>query len=109
MVRAAAVDSRPVVLAWDQTITVPRRSEASVNERFFDHLDAYVRAQGGPATNRLDWLYKNDSMALVRAWGHATMNRFQRQARARDKDGKFYKFRIKKERGGATEALPVKA
>jgi hypothetical protein len=99
-------DSRPVVLAWDATITVPRRHQASVNERFFDHLDTYVQAQGGPATNRLDWVYKTDPMALVRAWGHATANWFAGQARARGTDGNYYRFKRDARSG---ERLPVKA
>lgn len=99
-------DSRPVILAWDATIRVPKRHEASVNEAFFDHLDAYATANGGPAADRLDWFYKNNSMELVRAWGQATRTWFSSQARARDKDGKFYKF-VRNKKTGTMD--PVKA
>ncbi|MGH6894584.1 MAG: hypothetical protein ACREEP_20245 [Dongiaceae bacterium] len=100
-------DSRPVVLAWDQSIRIPKRSEPSVNERFFDFLETRATTDTRvPKTDRLVWFYDNDSMQLVRAWGRATKNWFSGQARARDKDGNFYKFKKDKKTG---EMEPVKA
>jgi hypothetical protein len=92
----------PVLLGWNTTIAIPRAGDPSINTGFFDHLAGYWKASSSvPATgHRLSWLYKNDPMELIRAWGTgcaayraSTSNkRLWTNARARDPDGKYYKF-----------------
>lgn len=93
-------DSRPVILAWDRSIAIPKRSQPSVNARFFQYLDGQAASNAKvPKTERINWFYDHDSMQLVRAWGFATANWFADQARARDKDGAYYRFRLDKKTG----------
>lgn len=103
----AFFDARPVVLAWDRTIGIPKRSQPSVNARFFEYLDGQAAANSKvPKAERINWFYDNDSMQLIHAWGFATANWFAAQARARDKDGTFYKYKRDAKTG---DSEPVKA
>jgi hypothetical protein len=87
--------SKPVTCGWTESIGVPKTEAKSVNKRFFEYLDKYIAKEAKVGkTDRVVWIYDNDSMQLVKAWGWATKYWFQEQARARDKDGKFYKFKV---------------
>lgn len=87
--------SKPVICGWTENFAAPRSESKSVNKRFFEYLDIYIAgASSVPKTDRVTWLYDNDSMQLVKAWGWATKFVRQSQARARDKDGKHYKFKV---------------
>ena len=93
---------RPVLLGWNTTISIPRVGAPSINSGFFDHLAAYWKASSSvPATGqRLSWLYQNDPMELIRAWGagcaayrqSSSNKRLWTNARARDPDGAYWKF-----------------
>lgn len=101
---------KPLVLGWDTTIAIPKQSAPSINKGFFDHLAAYWKASSSvPATgHRLQWLYDNDPMELIRAWGagcaayrkSSSAKRMWSNAHARHPDGTFYKFEWK---GGKAE------
>jgi hypothetical protein len=86
----------PVICGWDATISVPSRAQPdrSPNARYFEVLEDFADANSGPADDRLQWFYDNHPMELVRAWGHATQLWNKSHARARGKDGKFYKFKL---------------
>lgn len=86
----------PVVCGWDATISVPSRSQPdrSPNARYFEYLEDFAEANSGPVDDRLQWFYDNHAIELVRAWGHATQLWNKGNARARGKDGKFYKFKL---------------
>jgi hypothetical protein len=87
--------SKPVTCGWTESVTVPREESKSVNKRFFAYLDTYYAgATNVPNADRVIWLYDNDPMQLVKAWGWATKNFYQSQARARDKGGTLYKFKV---------------
>lgn len=105
--RAWSSPSNPVILAWERSIAVPSwRSGITVNGRFFDYIDNFEKTNGKlPATERLAWLYEHEPMELVKAWGYATIPWLSRQARARSKDGTFYRFDVDKSKETAT---PVK-
>lgn len=96
-----------IVLGWERSVAIPRAGQESVNGRFFEYLDGFVQKQANvPDEDRLEWFYQNHPMELVRAWGEATRNWLQQRARARDRLGDFYKFKLDK-RSGNIE--PVKA
>jgi len=104
---------KPIVLGWDTTIAVPRSNWPSINDRFFEYLNQYVKSNSSVAAkDRLDWFYGNQPMELVRAWGHAargyeghkSQSRLWEHARARHKDGTLYRFEVQK---GVVQ--PVKA
>lgn len=88
--------SKPVTCGWTESVSVPRSEKKSVNKRFFEYLNTYIATSKKkvPATDRVVWLYDNDPMELVKAWGWATKYFYQSQARSRDKDGKFFKFKV---------------
>jgi hypothetical protein len=99
--------SKPVICGWTTSISLPKSEKSSVNKRFFEYIDKYIALDPKkvPQTDRLIWLYDNDPMQLVKAWGWATKYWKQSRARARDRDGNFWKFKIKQ--NGWPE--PVKA
>jgi hypothetical protein len=87
--------SKPVICGWTENFAAPRSESKSVNKRFFEYLDIYIAgASSVPKTDRVVWLYDNDPMQLVKAWGWATKSVRQSQARARGQDGKHYKFKV---------------
>jgi hypothetical protein len=96
-----------VVLGWTESINVPPLKGPSVSEHFFEYLENVAATNGKvPKDDRLEWFHGNEPMELVRAWGHATTTAkwYTSQARARDKDGNFWRFKVSK---GVAE--PVKA
>ena len=103
----------PIILSWDRDVPVPRHKDISVNERFFEYVHNYVQTHSEVAANdRLKWFHSNRPMELVRAWGyaalgyrgHKSLSLLWNHARARNKDGTYYKFEYK---DGMAE--PVKA
>jgi hypothetical protein len=88
--------SAPVICGWTESIALPKTEAKSVNKRFFEYLDIYAKepARNVSSSDRVTWFHNNDSMQLVKAWGWATKGWKQAQARARDKDGSFYKFKV---------------
>jgi hypothetical protein len=90
--------SKPVLCGWDHSITLPKSEAKSVNKRFFEYLDIYIDKDPKkvPGKDRLIWFYDNDPFELVKAWGWATKHWKQSNARARDKDGTYYKFKVNK-------------
>jgi hypothetical protein len=87
--------SKPVICGWTESFAAPRSESKSVNKRFFEYLDIYIAgASSVPKKDRVVWLYDNDPMQLVKAWGWATKYIRQSQARARGQDGKHYKFKV---------------
>jgi hypothetical protein len=101
---------KPVVLGWDTTISIPRAGK-SVNATFFDALNAYAASNSKvPARERLQWLFEYEPMEIVRAWGQGAYeqrkqsNRLWTHARARGKDGNFYRY---EEKGGRAEPVKV--
>lgn len=90
--------STPVICGWTESIALPKSEAQSVNKRFFGYLDIYAKepARKVSPRDRVTWFHDNDSIELVKAWGWATKRWKQAQARARDKDGSFYKFKVNK-------------
>lgn len=97
-----------IVLGWTQSVSVPTSKQSdSVNARFFGYLENYAKQNTGvPAQDRLNWFYQKQPMELVRAWGYATIFWYSKQARARDQQGKFYRFNVDKKK---QTAVPVSA
>jgi hypothetical protein len=93
--------TRPIILGWDGSISVPpRNAEAKkkVSDRFFYYLNKYYAPTNAavPGSDRLKWFYQNQPMDIINAWGYATRYWFSDKARVRGKDGKLYRFRIKR-------------
>jgi hypothetical protein len=105
----SAKGTRPVILGWNASIGLPKRSAAEkklVNKRFFKYLTDFATAHGKvPAAERLAWFYDHEPMQLVNAWGYATTFWIRSRARARGADGIFYRFKMDKKKG---YAVPVK-
>jgi hypothetical protein len=87
--------SKPVVCGWTQSISLPKTEATSVNKRFFEYLDTFASdaTRSVPASDRVTWFHANESMQLVKAWGWATKRWKPSLARARDKDGNYYKYK----------------
>jgi hypothetical protein len=93
------VGRKPVVCGWNTSIGLPKSEKKSISKRFFEYIDIYAKGEKGkklPATERLQWLYDNDSIRLVEAWGWATKFVHSSGARVRDKDGTYYSYKINK-------------
>jgi len=88
--------SQPVICGWTESISLPKSEAKSVNKRFFEYLDIYAKDPDKkvPGTDRVIWYHDNESMQLVKAWGWATKLWKPDRARARDKDGKYYKYKV---------------
>ncbi|MFD7457818.1 MULTISPECIES: hypothetical protein [unclassified Streptomyces] len=93
--------SKPVFLGWNGKILIPRSGWPSINNAFFDALDAHASAagSGAPATDRIDWFYGSKQTDLISAWGVAVaayrghaQKRLWDNARAVASDGQVFKF-----------------
>ncbi|MGY1582043.1 hypothetical protein [Streptomyces sp. MN13] len=93
--------NKPVFLGWNGKILIPRNDWPSINNAFFDALDAHASAagSGAPATDRIDWFYASQQSHLISAWGTAVaayrghaQKRLWQSARAVASDGKVFKF-----------------
>ena len=94
---------KPIILGYNNSIGVPKTEAKSVVIPFFYYIDNFIKKlpeqnSGSPApTNKiLEYLYEKNSKEILKAWGYA--NRKSRRyyfnvARARDKNGAFYRFR----------------
>jgi hypothetical protein len=99
-------DPPPILLGWDQSVSVPPAHGPSVNDRFFKYLKDFAEASGKvPTTDRLQWFYDHEPMEIVRAWGHATIPWLSSQSRARDQTGTLCCFDVDKK---ADTARPKK-
>jgi hypothetical protein len=101
---------KPIIVGWAQSISVPPYNASDkrmVSKRFFDYLNSYAKQNSNVASkHRLKWFHQNEPMELVRAWGYATTFWYRNQARARDQNGKLYRFKYNKKTGVAE---PVRA